>query len=106
MYPHRIRLRGPWTCESLYRLMPDGQRSTADLPPPFRMRMPGRWSDGVLGDFRGGLRFIRLFGYPGRIDDFERVWLTFAGLEGKAAVTLNDQLLGTVGGTVGSASSP
>src|SRR5438045_7321055 len=90
MYPHRIRLRGPWTCEPLFRFNPDGQRSTADLPSAFRMTMPGR-----LPDFRGGVRFIRPFGYPVRIDDFERVWLTFAGVEGAATVTLNDQPLGT-----------
>jgi hypothetical protein len=102
MYPHRIRLRGPWTCEPLFHLAaaPDGgwQRSLADLPPPFRMTMPGRWSAAGLGDFRGSVRCIRPFGYPGRIDSFERVWLTFAGGQGRATVTLNEQILGTFEG--------
>jgi hypothetical protein len=103
MYPHRIRLRGPWTCEPLFRLVPapDGswQRSTENLPPGFRLRMPGHWSDAGLGEFRGGVRCVRPFGYPGKIDDDERVWLTFAEVDGSADVTLNEQLLGTIYGS-------
>jgi hypothetical protein len=63
MYPHRIRLRGPWECESL--------------------RDPA------------GTRFRRRFGYPGQIDDYERVWLTFAGLSGDVVVILNTQPIGS-----------
>jgi hypothetical protein len=107
MYPHRIRLRGPWTCQPLYRLVAttDGcwKRSTENLPPPFRCRMPARWSDACLPDFRGGVRFVRPFGYPGRIDEHERVWLTVAGLDGQATVTLNDQPLGVIDGKEGPA---
>jgi hypothetical protein len=61
MYPHRIRLRGPWECQP-----------AAD----------------------SGRRYRRRFGYPGRIDAHERVWLTFAGVGGRAVVRLNDCLLG------------
>jgi hypothetical protein len=61
MYPHRIRLRGPWE------------------------RQPA---------VDGGQRYRRRFGYPGRIDAHERVWLTFAGIGGRAVVWLNDCLLG------------
>jgi len=93
MYPHRIRLRGPWTCEPLWRWQ-DEQTKTADLPPPFRMTMPGRWSDAGLVDFRGLVRCVRRFGYPGRIDEWEHVWLTFAGVEGRATAVLNGQQLG------------
>jgi hypothetical protein len=102
MYPHRIRLRGPWTCQQLYRIVvgPAGgiSRSSELLPPAFRVTMPSSWIDAGLGDFRGGLRLVRPFGYPGRIDDFERVWLTFAGLGGIATVTLNDTILGNIDG--------
>jgi hypothetical protein len=62
------------------------------------MTMPGRWADAGLRDFRGGLRCVRPFGFPGRIDDFERVWLTFDGVEGSATVTLNERVLGTIRG--------
>ncbi|HEY7427700.1 MAG TPA: hypothetical protein VH682_25950 [Gemmataceae bacterium] len=61
MYPHRIRLRGPWECQR-----------TAD----------------------SGRRFRRRFGYPGRLDVWERVWLTFSRVGGRAIVRLNDRLLG------------
>lgn len=65
MYPHRIRLRDPWQCETL-----EG----------------------------GRVYWRRRFGYPGRIDDCERVWLTFSGVASAAAIRLNDQPLGTAGG--------
>jgi hypothetical protein len=88
MYPHRIRLRGPWECEPLARA--DG----GPLPPPGRMTMPCCWVDGGLPGFVGRVRFRRRFGYPGRIDTHERVWLTFAGARAVAEVWLNGQLLG------------
>jgi beta-galactosidase/beta-glucuronidase len=98
MYPHRIRLRGPWECEPLARFVfaGDGQKqeTTNDLPAPRKMTMPCRWGEGGLVDFSGQVRFRRHFGYPGRIDEHESVWLTFAGVEQKAEIWLNDQLLG------------
>jgi len=63
MYPHRIRLRGPWDQE----LLPSGD---------------------------GRSRFRRRFGSPSRLDDYERLWLTFANIEGDVSVWLNGQLLG------------
>jgi hypothetical protein len=93
MYPHRIRLRGPWTCEPLFCLSSDGRRHTEGLPATFRLTMPGRV------DFRGGVRLLRPFGYPGRIDELERVWLTFDGAQGRAAATLNGAPLGVWEGT-------
>jgi hypothetical protein len=41
---------------------------------------------------------IRRFGYPGQIDDYERVWLTFAAVAGRAAVCLNGTALGSMEG--------
>ncbi len=89
MYPHRIRLRGPWECEPLRR---DG--SDAPLSPPRRVTMPCRWTEAALVDFAGRVRFRRRFGYPGNIDADERVWLTCAGLTETADVRLNDAPLG------------
>src|SRR2546423_260705 len=88
MYPHRIRLRGPWECEPQRR---DG--SDAPLPPPRRVTMPGRWADMGLAEFAGSARFRRRFGYPGAIDADERVWLTCAGVADTADVSLNGVLL-------------
>src|SRR5438876_11024114 len=90
MYPHRIRLRGPWEYEPLARW--EGQ--TGDLPPAGRMVLPCRWQEGGLGDFAGRVRFRRRFGYPGRIDSHERVWLTFEGVDAVADVSLNGHILG------------
>jgi beta-galactosidase/beta-glucuronidase len=98
MYPHRIRLRGPWECEPLARFVvgADGRKEeiATNLPAPRKMTMPCRWSEGGLNEFSGRVRFRRHFGYPGRIDHNERVWLTFAGVEEKAEIWLNGQFLG------------
>ena len=40
------------------------------------------------------MRFRRRFGVPRKIDDFERVWLTFGGVESRADVWLNGRFLG------------
>jgi len=74
----------------------DGRKEeiATNLPAPRKMTMPCRWSEGGLNDFSGRVRFRRHFGYPGRIDDNERVWLTFAGVEATAQIWLNDEFLG------------
>jgi hypothetical protein len=92
MYPHRIRLRGPWECEPLRR----DNGGDEPLPQPFRMTMPCRWNEAGLLGFRGRVRFRRAFGYPGRIDAHERVWLTFAGIDGAAEAQLNNHPLGPI----------
>jgi hypothetical protein len=93
-YPHPIRLRGPWQVEPLLAF-----ESNVPLPAPCRMRMPGRLGDTPLHSFRGRVRFGRAFGYPGRLDEQERVWLTFAGVEGQGMATLNNHLLGDLTAT-------
>ncbi len=90
MYPHRIRLRGPWECEPLARAAGDPR----PVPPPCRMAMPCRWGAGGLAEFSGRVRFLRRFGYPGRIDAHERVWLTIGPASDRVAVTLNGVYLG------------
>ena len=93
MYPHRIRLRGPWECQPL---LWHGDNADYALPTPRRMTMPCHWSQGGLPGFTGRVRFRRSFGYPGRLDDYERVWLTFAGIGGEAEAVLNDCPLGRI----------
>jgi hypothetical protein len=46
----------------------------------------------------GRVRCRRRFGYPGRIDPHERVWLTFAGVADRADITLNGAALGSING--------
>jgi hypothetical protein len=57
--------------------------------------MPCRWGESGLADFAGRVRYRRRFGYPGRLDDTERVWLTFAGATERADVSLNSVALGS-----------
>jgi len=80
LYPHRIRLRGPW-------------QAIRESQPATTVRMPCGCGD-VWPGFRGMVRFIRHFGIPRKLDDFERVWLTFAGMSGWADVELNGESLG------------
>jgi hypothetical protein len=86
MYPHRIRLRGPWECKPI---------ATADRSAPrsSRVTMPCRWPAAGLAGFRGTAWFLRKFGYPGRIDTFEHVWLLFTGCTGCREIRLNGQVL-------------
>jgi hypothetical protein len=79
MYPHRIRLRGPW-------------EATPEVGQPRRLTVPCRLSDHGLADLPVVL--TRKFGYPGRIDERERVWITVADVAGWAQISLNGQLLG------------
>src|SRR5687767_3486483 len=84
MYPHRIRLRGPWECE------PIGPAA----PPPRRVTIPCGWDAAGLAEFRGRARFTRKFGYPGKADrDVEHFWLTCADANGCCEIHLNHQLL-------------
>jgi hypothetical protein len=80
MYPHRIRLRGPW-------------QASAVSQPPATVRMPCRM-DEVWPEFRGLVRLVRSFGLPQQLDDYERIWLTFAGITGHAAIALNGEPIG------------
>src|SRR5262249_55193794 len=82
MYPHRIRLRGPWQATPVSSA---GETMT--------IRMPCRL-DEVWPEFGGTARLIRPFGIPRQLDDFERIWLTFAGMTGQADVLLNGKSLG------------
>jgi len=91
MYPHRIRLRGPWECEVIGRV-PAGDAT--DLPAKQRINLSLPVDNKDLPDFSGRVRFSRKFGCPRRIDDYERVWMTFAGIGGTAELTLNGRVLG------------
>lgn len=92
MYPHRIRLRGPWECEPLAR--PADSPDVAPLPPKLTMTLPCRWGAGGLEGFAGKVRYQRRFGWPGRLDAHEHVWLTCSGVEAAAEVWLNGSHVG------------
>jgi hypothetical protein len=58
------------------------------------MRLPCRWGEGGLKGFAGTVRYRRRFGWPGRLDADEHVWLTFGGVEAAAEVWLNGSRVG------------
>jgi hypothetical protein len=83
-YPHRIRLRGPWEYDA-----------TGGAAGRGRLSLPAALSGTALAEHSGPVRFSRRFGYPGRIDAGERVWLLVEGLASAAAISLNGTDLGS-----------
>jgi hypothetical protein len=82
MYPHRIRLRGPW---ELFRISESGESAKSAE----RINLP---SSEDLAPF-GPIRMRRRFGLPRTIDDNEHVWLTFKKMPNDARVSLNGHFL-------------
>lgn len=92
--PHRIRLRGPWEYQPLWR---HRLSETEDaLPPPGRLQLPADWSQALGAGFSGRVRFLRRFGRPGTLDSHEQVWLVCEGVADRADLWLNDHPLGEI----------
>jgi hypothetical protein len=68
MYPHRIRLVGPWDAE------PFGGGRSSSLSSVRRVVVPVRLEDLGLAN-EAGILFRRRFGLPRKLDDWERVWV-------------------------------
>ena len=85
MYPHRIRLRGPW------------EVTASEFGPLGRAHLPAGWSNLNLGEGSGRATVRRRFGYPGRINANERVFLIGEGLKAAVPLRLNGHAIG-VGG--------
>jgi hypothetical protein len=103
MYPHRIRLRGPWEVETS-----DGQLRSVKFPilwndlvgerrglspPTSDPSTAESWSAGTSPAARPTVA-RRSFGAPSRLDAHERVWLIGEGLAGPAEAVLNESRLG------------
>src|SRR5262249_423011 len=78
-YPQRIRLRGPWEC------VPPAESSNS-----FTIHLPASLSHSRLAGVTGWVRLTRNFGYPGRIDADESVWLVIPELAMVSSIKLND----------------
>lgn len=80
MYPHRIRLRGPWELHGATGVS--------------RVTLPVSWQD--LGQPVGPCeaRLVRRFGMPRTLDEYERVWIACTGLVGSTRWSLNEVPLG------------
>ena len=81
MYPHFIRLRGPWEV---------AQGSA----PPVVVKMPACWDHVPLADLHGPVRFLRKFGAPRQLDDGEFVWIVFRDFPTVVTAELNGVTLG------------
>jgi hypothetical protein len=89
MYPHRIRLLGPWDFEVL-----PGAKVSPDAPLRGRVTMPSTIADAGLPGFSGSLRFSRRFGMPRSHDADEHYWLVFEATADFMEVMLNKRPLG------------
>ena len=98
MYPHRMRLLGPWQYEPLARTVvhPDGrvEEVSGPLPEPGRMTIPANFRGTPLDGFRGRVRWRRNFHPPRSLEPGERLWLVFDGVDYFADVSLNGTPLG------------
>ena len=65
---------------------------------PHRIRLREPWQRDPVVDHLGQARASRRFGYPGRIDEYERVWLTLTGILGPARVSVNGTTVGEADG--------
>jgi hypothetical protein len=98
---HRIRLRGPWHYQPLSHseLLQDGElREYLDppLPPSGTMRTPGDWSESLGSEFRGRVAMTRRFGRPLNLSVACRLFLTLDGVDARARLWLNGELLGII----------
>lgn len=89
IYPHVIRLAGPWECEVLRTDSGSPTSTTSQrIQPPLNC--------GALfgSDFRGQVRFRRRFNRPTNLDPQEAVWLVIENGEAHGRVGLNELSIG------------
>ena len=98
MYPHRIRLHGPWQYEPLARtrITAEGRCETTSgsVPEPGRARIPTTWRGTPLDGLRGRVRWRRPFHAPRSLDPGERLWVVFDGVDYFSEPSLNGVQLG------------
>ena len=110
IYPHVIRLRGPWHFE----VLPDTDRDakalggsepatsravSLDPRPAGSAPLPHDWTTGVECGDAARICWRRRFSRPSNLDPGEAVWLCIAGRGATLAIALNGESLGTIAGT-------
>ncbi len=85
MYPHRIRLGGPWTIEA------PGVAGTPTIALPCRWTEAGVPTDALI-------HLLRRFSWLARLETHERLWLAFDRVPGVVEALLNEQPLSCAGG--------
>lgn len=109
IYPHVIRLRGPWHFEVLPTqdtdTEPAGDAPAAsatdshDPRPAGSAPLPHDWTSGVECGDQSRICWRRRFSRPSNLDPGEAVWLCIAGRGATLAIVLNGQSLGTIAAT-------
>lgn len=89
---HTIRLRGPWRYEVRERLAGDASHARSG-----KQKMPADWSSTLGADFRGTVRYSRVFHQPTGLEPEQQVWLVIDGVDSTAEITLNDTKLPACG---------
>lgn len=84
MYPHEIRLRGPWQ----YRVLSTPGPSTGTLT------VPGFLQHQRLGNDNGPIELSRNFNWVARLEPTDDVWLVLDKVAGSATIRLNGKALG------------
>ena len=90
IYPHAMRLAGPWEYEVLR------VDSGAPLLPAGRVKLPADWGETLGQDFRGLVRYVRRFNRPTNLDPHERVWLVIERVDARGRALLNNEPLGEI----------
>lgn len=89
--PHIIRLRGPWQ-----RTVLCDEREDTSNDAKMTVRMPVSWGNDLGEDFRGKVRYRRMFNRPTGIDELTDIRLRFERLVGNAVILLNQKQLGAI----------
>lgn len=101
---HTIRLRGPWQCRPFARTVRlasgESAAEVGELPTGGRAEMPADWGALLGAGFRGRVRYTRGFGLPTGIEPEQRLDLVVDAVDAFGQVSLNGQLLGSVGSEI------
>lgn len=102
IYPHVIRLRGPWHFEVSPVVQLDREATGAAAAIPLAPRsagsapLPGDWVSGIACPAGARICWRRRFSRPTNLDPGEAVWLCIAGRGATLAISLNGDKLGAI----------
>lgn len=91
---HIIRLRGPWQYEVVEQFTP----AVPVAIPAGKQQQPADWSEILGPDFRGTVRYRRIFHQPTGLEAGQEVWLVVTRVRSHAKVELDGKPLGEAQG--------
>jgi hypothetical protein len=87
---HIIRLRGPWQYEVIEQIAPAAPLAAL----AGKQQQPADWGEILGADFRGTVRYRRVFHEPTGLEAGQGVWLVVTAVRSHAKVELDGQRLG------------